>query len=235
MAFLVAAAPASPEVPITVTAHPWAPFISPMGEPYRAHNTSEDTLAAWFQKADRDHDGLLTAQEMVADADRFFAVLDLNHDGEIDPDEINHYEWEVAPEIQVNARTRRPPGQPAPPATLGDDQGEQTRDRRKQRGGEVDTSLGLHGALQGASRYGLLQIPEPVAAADADFNRGVSLQEFRQAALERFRLLDAAHAGKISLGQLQTLRQQLQIAGQGRNKDAGAPDMRIGNPVPRQP
>src|SRR5437764_13660021 len=81
--------------PITVTGHPWAPFISPMGEPFRAHSTSDDTLAAWFKQADRNHDGQLTVDELVADAERFFGTLDTNHDGEIDPDAIDHYEWEI--------------------------------------------------------------------------------------------------------------------------------------------
>ena len=111
--------------PIYVTGHPWAPFISPMGEPFRAHNPNDDALADWFRQADRNHDGFVTADEMVADAERFFATLDTNHDGEIDPDELDRYEWEVAPEIQVNSRTRRAPGQPAPAVQatdLGEDQ-----------------------------------------------------------------------------------------------------------------
>src|SRR5690348_14124341 len=114
LAMLAAPAPVSPSTPITVTAHPWAPFISPMGEAFRAHNGSEDTLANWFYQADRDRDGLLTAVEMRADADRFFATLDTGRDGQIDPDELAHYEWEIAPEIQVMSKTRRTPGEPAP-------------------------------------------------------------------------------------------------------------------------
>src|SRR5438270_12795075 len=92
--------PASQSTPITVTGHPWAPFISPMGEPFRAHSATDDTLADWFRQADRNGDGLLTINEMVADAERFFAKLDTDNDGQIDPDELAHYEWEVAPDIQ---------------------------------------------------------------------------------------------------------------------------------------
>src|SRR4051794_39174763 len=57
---LAAAAPAQvpPSAPITVTGHAWAPFISPMGEPFRARTISDDTLANWFLQADRNHDGL---------------------------------------------------------------------------------------------------------------------------------------------------------------------------------
>src|SRR5579884_3043471 len=153
------AKPVQEESPITVTAHPWAPFISPMGEPFRAHSTSDDTLAAWFRKADRNNDGKLTVDEMVADAERFFATLDTNHDGQIDPDELNHYEWDVAPEIQVNSRTRRRPGEAVPLAAAnGND--EDLRGKRHRRSDDGDSALGLNGALQGAARYGLLNIPE---------------------------------------------------------------------------
>jgi Ca2+-binding EF-hand superfamily protein len=231
---LAEAAPVSPSTPITVTGHPWAPFISPMGEPFRAHSTSDDTLANWFRQADRNHDGVLTPDEMIADAERFFSSLDANHDGEIDPDELDHYEWDIAPEIQVNSRTRRPPGRVAPTALPSDDDENQPRERRRNRRDEDDTSLGLHGALQGAARYGLLNIPEPVASADADFNRAVSLEEFRQAAVERFQLLDSSHQGKITLAQLEAMRQALQ-ASASRKHDEKALDTRLGNPVPKQP
>ena len=91
--------------PITVTGHAWAPFISPMGEPFRARTATDDTLADWFIQADRNRDGMLTADEMRADAERFFARLDTNHDGELDPDEIANYEYEIAPDIQVMSST----------------------------------------------------------------------------------------------------------------------------------
>ena len=83
-----AAAAAGQAAPITVTGHAWAPFISPMGEPFRARAAGDDTLADWFHQADRNRDGMLTVDEMQADAERFFATLDTDHDGEIDPDEL---------------------------------------------------------------------------------------------------------------------------------------------------
>ena len=51
--------------------------------------------------------GSCTLEEMQKDAERFFATLDLNHDGEIDPDEITHYENVVAPEVR-SGRALRP-------------------------------------------------------------------------------------------------------------------------------
>src|SRR5947199_9156514 len=79
------------------------PFISPMGEPFRPAGRDESGLTDWFRQADHNHDGQLTLDEMQADADRFFALLDVNNDGEIDPDEIERYETVIAPEISSAA------------------------------------------------------------------------------------------------------------------------------------
>jgi len=230
--FLLAAVAPSP--PITVTGHAWAPFISPMGEPFRAHSATDDTLADWFYQADRNRDGVLTAAEMEADAERFFAILDSDHDGEIDPDELTQYEDEIAPDVQVMSRTKRLPGQAALAAAPPDPDSDRPRDRKRRREDDY-ASLGLGGALQGAARYSLLNLPEPVAAADTDFNRAISLDEFRQAAVARFQLLDTAHQGRVTLSQLEAMPHAPVVDGRHRKMDEDAPDTRIGAPVPSGP
>ena len=206
-----------------------------MGEPFRAHSATDDTLADWFRQADRHADGVLTADEMVADAERFFATLDTNHDGQIDPDELAHYEWEIAPDIQVMARTRRAPGEAAPVTRQEDAEGGDGRAGRHRRDAEDAATLGIGGALQGAARYSLLDLPEPVAAADTDFNRAITLEEFRAAAMTRFQLLDRAHAGRLSLPQLEALRPVLPAEGSPRKRKSDITDARIGEPVPLSP
>lgn len=218
---MLAAAQVTPATPIKVTGHAWAPFISPMGEPFRAKTTADNTLANWFNQADRNHDGALTVDEMQADAARFFAILDTNQDGEIDPTELAYYEWEVAPDIQVMSKTRRVPGETAA-----------VTKRRPPQNLEDEAQLGLAGTLQGAARYGLLNIPEPVAAADTDFDRGITLGEFEAAAAERFQLLDAARTGALGLAQLETVRAAA-LAGRSRKRDEKALDTRVGNPLPK--
>ena len=214
-----------------------------MGEPFRAHTATDDTLADWFAIADKNHDGILTPAEMVADAERFFSKLDTDHDGEIDPDELARYEYEIAPEIQVMSSTKRAPGQPASTAAKSDD-GDLGSDpdetgRRNQRRGEREQRdfgiLGIGGTLQGAARYSLLNLPEPVAAADKDFNGSITLEEFRQAALERFQLLDKAHQGRISLAQLEVLPHAPDPDRRHHRINSKAPDMRIGEPLPKGP
>lgn len=210
LAILISAA-AADETPIVVKAFPWAPFISPMGEPFRPPSTGEAPIARWFVQADRNRDGMLTADEMRADAERFFARLDSNGDGQIDPDERRAYEMEIAPEIQVNSDWRRQRGQA----------------KQKQ-----DAHDGYHkSGLQGAARYGILNIPQPVASADADFNRAVTLEEFRQAAAYRFKLLDGNARGGIGLPELEA-RLPTRPKGKRAKPRKDAVDSRVGLPLP---
>ncbi len=212
--------------PIIVTGHAWAPFISPMGEPFRARTVQDDTLAMWFSQADRNRDGVLTSEEMLADADRFFATLDSDRDGEIGPEELINYEWEVAPDVQVNSRVKRAPGEVAKnprPASAEKDREEGDFERRRVR-------ILDHG-LQGGARYALLNIPEPVAAADADFNRAITLSEFREAAAARFQLLDRSRLGRLSLQQLEAARLALRVPRDDADR-RDAKDTRYGNPLP---
>ena len=151
---------------------------------------------------------------LQADADRFFAELDADRDGEIDPDELIQYEWEVAPGHPARCRSLnggpvRPARKPAPNPSENTSQ-----HGRRQRAREPDF---LAGSLQGAARYGLLNIPEPVAAADADFNRGGQRAEFEQAALERFQLLDHDKQGSLTLDQLETMRRSVLARGRTRS------------------
>ena len=221
IAFLAIAA-APDDQAITVRGYPWAPFISPMGEPFRGGASDEAPIARWFERADGNRDGALTAEELQADADHFFNRLDSNHDGQIDPQEITAYEWEIAPDIQVNSNWKRPRGQPAPKPTQDD--------RRGKRGGDRYDGYQL-GGLQGAARYGLLNIPQPVASADADFNRVVTLAEFRQAAAARFRLLDSQGQGRIALQALEA-RLPTRPDSKHAKPDKDARDARIGLPLP---
>jgi Ca2+-binding EF-hand superfamily protein len=196
-------APAAPAAPASI-GRPRRFFVSPMGEPFRARDRNDDTLADWFNQADTNHDGYLTAAEFTKDAERFFATLDVNHDGEIDPDEITHYEEVVAPEIRSGPNYTME-------LAAGAEEGERGGRGEGHRGGGGGgghhfRARGGDDSHQGAGRYGLLDLPEPVVSADSDFNRGVSLNEFRQAAVQRFVALDLDHHGRLSLSELESIR-----------------------------
>ena len=217
------------EPPITVTGYPWAPFISPMGEPFRGGANSVAPIARWFAKADRNEDGVLTADELVSDGDRFFARLDSNHDGMIDPEERVTYEQEIAPEIQVNSNWKRPRGQRAP--SLAKSESGRDHFPGRKRGEDRYDGYQIDG-LQGAARYGLLNIPQPVASADADFNRAITQAEFRQAASNRFRLLDNRGLGRITLPELEA-RLPARPEGRRAKRPKHPVDTRIGLPLPK--
>ena len=171
---------------------------------------------------------MLSAGEMLEDADRFFKRLDSSHDGQIDPDEIKAYEWEIAPEIQVNSEWRRQRGRALaePPPNEGRPDGDGPRKPRR----DEHDGYQING-LQGAARYGLLNIPQPVASADADFNRLVTLAEFRQAAANRFRLLDSRAQGSLSLAELEA-RLPIRPKGKRPKPRKDQPDARVGLPLP---
>ena len=222
---LLISAAVTEEPPITVTGYPWAPFISPMGEPFRSFRQEEPPIVRWFNRADRNKDGMITPDEMQADADRFFARLDSSRDGSIDPDEIRVYEWEIAPEIQVNSEWRRTRGQAIDHSGHDTDGGGDGRRR-----GDEHDGYRING-LQGAARYALLNIPQPVASADADFNRLITLDEFRQAASQRFKLLDGNRLGRLTLQELES-RQPVRPTGRRAKRQKDSTDMRIGLPLP---
>lgn len=158
-------------------------FISPMGEPFRG----ADAPNIWFDQADKNHDGVLTVDEMEADAARFFATLDRNKDGEIDPEELEYYETEIAPMIRVG-------GYMGTEAESTEGSGDSDSPRPK-----------ATYVAQGAARFGYFDYPEPVAVADTNFNRGVDAKEFRVAADKRFELLDKNGDGKIEKSELPKL------------------------------
>lgn len=148
-------------------------FIAPMGQPFRAGPEAADPMAAWIAQADADRDGAIGRAEFLADADAFFTRLDLDRDGELIPSEISAYEAGV-PETRLYVPRGAGAAQP----------------RRKPR---KDERYDVPAA--GAGRYAFLNIPQPVASADADFNRGVTRAEFAAAAADRFQRIDAAQAG----------------------------------------
>lgn len=191
------------------------PFMSPMGEPFFGRSADEDGLTVWFEQADRNHDGVLTPDEMTADAQRFFEILDTNHDGEIDPDEIAHYENVIAPEVRTGfvrspesetSGAGEPAGRGSGRGGGGGGGGHHGGRSHREGGGQQFGGFGGDDEAR-AGRYGLLEIPEPVSSADTDFNRGVSAQEFRTAALQRFRMLDIDHKGRLTLSDLKSIRQ----------------------------
>ncbi|MBC7166971.1 MAG: hypothetical protein H5U23_06415, partial [Phenylobacterium sp.] len=141
-----------------------------------------------------DGDTLLTEAEFRLDAERFFAVLDADDNGTIDGFENQAYERDLVPEI---TRLAGPVGDRPPPGGRGPRVGEGGLRGLLGKGPE-----GGGERRDGAARYGLLNIPQPVRGADADLSGRVSLEEWRAAASRRFSLLDTDGDGVLTLDTL---------------------------------
>jgi hypothetical protein len=179
-------------------------FISPAGEPFRAEPGAPYPVAAWFAGADANHDGALSRDEFVADATRFFTLVDADHSGVIDGFEVSAYETQVAPEILQGFRGGPP--------------GVQRADRRASGGPPGGGRRGggrspMGGMLQGATPYSLLAEPQPVLGADGDFDRRISREEASRAAKSRFALLDTDRDGQLRLADLPPTPAQAQSEG----------------------
>jgi hypothetical protein len=180
-------------------------FISPMGEPFRTQAGDKPPEEVWFERADKNGDGKITRAEFLTDAGHFFMTLDTNHNNEIGPEEIQHYEDDVAPEVMGfgedvggGGHARRHGGSVNSGNSDLDGEGVSSS------GDSSEPSPPEHydATGEGASRFSYLDLPEPVAAADTDFNRGVSPKEFVAAANQRFDLLDSNHDGVLTRDEL---------------------------------
>jgi len=183
-----AAPPAGPPPPGA------AIFVSPMGEPFRAER-GEASLQHWFQTADTTRDGWLSQAEFVRDAERFFATLDTDGSGGIDPDEMKRYEREVAPrDLRLGAAGRRPGGF----GEGGSGDGDRRSGQQSGRGGPPDgDGRGMSSPREGGRGPMGREMPQPVASADADMNRLVTMAEFRTAAIQRFAEKDRNGDGRL--------------------------------------
>jgi hypothetical protein len=183
-------------------------FISPAGKPYRARPDDPYPVAQWFADADADHDGKLTRNEMRADADAFFRIVDANHDGVIDGFEVQAYEQTIAPEILPHIETLRAGEGFDPNLDLADQRnterpGEGQGQGRGRGGFQLRQPRAPKGeTTQGAAVYSLINQPEPVAAADADFDGKITLAEFEAAADRHFDILDTKQQDYLTLAGL---------------------------------
>lgn len=181
-------------------------FISPAGQPFRAAPGQPQPLDQWWAKADANHDGVLTREEMIADALAFFETLDVARDGAIDGVEVTRYEKEVVPEILQGVRQVMPAG-PAGPRRGSPGEG---ASRVGKGGTGADGRASKRRApppppREGAGRWGLLNDPQPIMSADADWSRRVTREEFEAKAVMMFKQLDRDHDGRLTREELPPL------------------------------
>lgn len=198
-----------PEAPPPPGPPPQQVFVSPAGEPFRAEMDQPYPVAAWFSRADTDHDGVLTRAEFTADSLAFFDTLDTDRDRVVDGFENADYERDIAPEITGIASSRERPEGMAERLALPPSRAEM-----------MGPPSFLHprgrpmtAPRQGAAQFALINEPHPVRGADADLDQRVSRAEAEAAAQRRFALLDKDGDGRLALVDLPATPAQRRAAG----------------------
>lgn len=183
-------------------------FIAPSGETFRAPAGEPYPVARWFAGADANHDGKLTEVEFDADFMRYFNSLDLDHDGVVDSTELERYE-QSTPELHTGAF-----------AVDSYDAGGGEDENGEKRARSLGSYMGAN-SPQGAGRFDLLRIPEPVASMDVTLKGRVNRQEAQDAAEYRFSLLDDQHRGYLALADLPETFAQTHHGGGGHGGHGG--------------
>lgn len=131
-------------------------------------------LAAWFDRADANGDGVIDEAEMGVDAARWFAQADLDHDGQITSDELADIRRRLLPEPE-----------PEPEAPVG-----------------MAPPGGGHGGPAGhAVAVPRSQVRvDPVMQADSNADFRVTAQEFRTFTAAHF--AELARGGVLSRTQV---------------------------------
>ncbi|MGQ2989726.1 MAG: hypothetical protein ACT6RD_00800 [Brevundimonas sp.] len=213
-------------------------FVSPFGEPFDA-TPGQTGVAVWFGGADGDGDGRLTPAEFDADGVRWFMVLDADRDGRIGPGEVAAYEAMIGARlggmrgapggIGPGSRPRpgRPGGGPMGGAALNDQIGGQDMP-----GGGPGGGSRMGGPRPGATgpyrppatplaMANLLNVPQPVKAADLDVNQFITSEEWQRTSARWFGLLDRDKNGVLTLAELPALRSGAPGAARGGQPGGG--------------
>ena len=172
-------------------------YMSLMGEPFWINDAGEAPFDQWWKLADEDGDGAISRREFRTDAEAFFASLDTTGDKIIDADEMAAYE-QSAP-----GRTRAAGG--------GAQQPSSSRPRPKSSApiGEGQVALVTSGNVPSATRIhpgggpiDFSSVPQPVAMADRNLDRRVTLDEFIETAGRRFANYDVDQDGRLTRKEL---------------------------------
>jgi Ca2+-binding EF-hand superfamily protein len=89
-------------------------LYSPNGEPLNGgplgRPKCSDAMSRWFDRTDRDHDGMIERGEFIADARRQFAAMDLDRSGVLTPAKLAQYRLPYAgpPVSEEKIEEKRP-------------------------------------------------------------------------------------------------------------------------------
>jgi len=173
-------------------------YMSLMGEIFRTNDAGQAPFDQWFRLADGDSDGGISRLEFRADAQSFFESLDTNGDKVIDGDEMKVYE-EGAPSrsrVAGGGGPERSSVRPTAKASSKVEKGQVALVTT----GDAPSATRIH---PGDTRIDFSEVPQPVAMADLNIDRRVTLDEFMKTASKRFANYDVDQDMKLTPKELQ--------------------------------
>jgi Ca2+-binding EF-hand superfamily protein len=172
-------------------------YISLMGEPFRINAACEDTFDQWFGLADRDGDGGISRVELRGDAEAFFTALDTNADKVIDADEMAAYERDAPGRTRAAGGIAAPASssRPTPKSSAPVEEGQVAIVTSN-----APSATRVHPGQ--SPKVNAANVPQPVAMADLNLDRRVTLEEFLKTAGKRFVNYDVDQDGRLTRKEL---------------------------------
>lgn len=172
-------------------------YMSLMGEPFRTNDAGEAPFDQWLKLADQDGDGTISRLEFRGDAETFFAALDANQDKVIDADEMAQYERDAPGRTRAAGGLMAAPSsnRPTPKSSAPVEKG-QVALVTSNAPSATRIHPGLAPSINGAN------VPQPVAMADLNLDRRVTLDEFLKTAGKRFTNYDVDQDGRLTRKEL---------------------------------
>ena len=172
-------------------------YLSLMGEPFRTTAAGEHPFDQWFGLADQDRDGSISRVEFRTDAEAFFTSLDTNADKVIDADEMAVYERDAP------GRTRAAGGvvaaasgsRPTPKSSAPVEEGQVAIVTSN-----APSATRVHPGQ--SPKVNSANVPQPVAMADLNLDRRVTLEEFLKTAGKRFTNYDVDQDTRLTRKEL---------------------------------
>ena len=171
---------------------------SPNGEPLSGGAMGRlscvEAIAAWFDRVDANHDGIVDLNELLADARVQFARMDLDNDGAIYPSELLTFRSTY----QGPARRTNNVGVPDSPAEVN--AGEMARLKAMGYAAGIVTADDPYKKKYEA----VADVSDPVMSADTNLDFKVTLDEFVAQAKDLYKRIDADHDGKVERFEMMT-------------------------------
>lgn len=163
-------------------------FYSPNGEPLNGGPLGQPTcpqaMASWFDRVNVHHDGKLTREEFLADAQAQYQRMDIDHNGYLVSEELERFRKPYRADMPIDAEKQAKDSSDRSP------RGERAERKGGGRFGP-DTDPRDHGGTPTA-------MPDPVLSADTNNDFKVTLEEFMAQAQSTFNDLDADRDGVLS-------------------------------------